>query len=327
MNGPAPFGMRRNGGDLLPDLSEAPVVRELVEAFVASGGRLRATAAALNLKGYRTRRGASWSDTSVSRVLRNPSLSDLVPKNLWRRYEGLLPDRAEDGSPPRRRSVHPLGGVVHCRCGGRMYLRGNGPTGKYVCRSCRAKIAQDTLETLFRKSLSSVEIPATEIVSALEDNPQAAELNRMLGGRSVPISEVWPLLDRPRRCQLVDHLVAQIVLGRDEISVVFAESGAPEGENGPFPPNSLPCSHGSKSVTNPATKPINRIGRGDLPDLLTVDDVTALLRTSSKSVYSMIDRGQLPGVTRIGRRLRIRRDDLITWLDESRAPSSKEERR
>ena len=126
MKGPAPFGMRRNDGDILPNLSEAPVVRELVEAFVASGGRIRSTAAALNSKGYRTRRGAPWSDTSVSRVLRNPTLSDLVPKGLWRRCEGLLPDRAEDGSPPRRKSVHPLGGVVHCRCGGRMYLRGNG---------------------------------------------------------------------------------------------------------------------------------------------------------------------------------------------------------
>ncbi len=38
----------------------------------------------------------------------------------------------------------------------------------------------------------------------------------------------------------------------------------------------------------------------------------------------MIDRSQLPGVTRIGKRVLVRRDDLLAWLDESRASSLKE---
>jgi excisionase family DNA binding protein len=63
------------------------------------------------------------------------------------------------------------------------------------------------------------------------------------------------------------------------------------------------------------------------PYLLTVDDTAELLRTSRKAIYTMAHRGDLPGVTRIGRRLLIRRDDLLRWLDESRAPSPKEHRR
>jgi excisionase family DNA binding protein len=60
----------------------------------------------------------------------------------------------------------------------------------------------------------------------------------------------------------------------------------------------------------------------DLPFLLTVKDVAAFLRTSRAAVYSMVERGRLPGVTRIGRRLLIRRDRLVDWLDrQSRAPS------
>jgi len=58
-----------------------------------------------------------------------------------------------------------------------------------------------------------------------------------------------------------------------------------------------------------------------LPALLTVGEVATLLRTTRKAVYSMAERGQLPGTTRIGRRLLVRRDDLLSWLDERRAAS------
>ena len=64
-----------------------------------------------------------------------------------------------------------------------------------------------------------------------------------------------------------------------------------------------------------------------LPYLLTADDMAELLRTSRKAIYSMAHRGELPGVTRIGRRMLLRRDDVLAWLDQSRAPSPKESRR
>ena len=54
----------------------------------------------------------------------------------------------------------------------------------------------------------------------------------------------------------------------------------------------------------------------DLPFLLTADEAAALLRTTRKAVYAMADRGQLAGVTRLGRRLLIRRDDLLRSLSE-----------
>jgi excisionase family DNA binding protein len=54
---------------------------------------------------------------------------------------------------------------------------------------------------------------------------------------------------------------------------------------------------------------------------LTPHEAAALLRTSRKAIYAMVERGQLPGVTRIGRRVLLRRDDLFSWLDERRAAS------
>jgi excisionase family DNA binding protein len=58
-----------------------------------------------------------------------------------------------------------------------------------------------------------------------------------------------------------------------------------------------------------------------LPLLLTVAETAALLRTSPKAIYAMIERGLLPGVTRLGRRVLVRSDHLLDFLDHTRAPS------
>ena len=50
------------------------------------------------------------------------------------------------------------------------------------------------------------------------------------------------------------------------------------------------------------------------PVLLTPTEVADLLRTSRKAIYTMIERAQLPGVVRIGRRVLVREDALLDWL-------------
>ena len=61
-----------------------------------------------------------------------------------------------------------------------------------------------------------------------------------------------------------------------------------------------------------------------LPVLITVDEAADLLRTSRRAIYMMLERRQLPGVTRIGRRVLFRSADLLDWLDQKRAPSPEE---
>lgn len=64
-----------------------------------------------------------------------------------------------------------------------------------------------------------------------------------------------------------------------------------------------------------------------IPVLMTPDEVAKLLRTSRKAVYCMADRGQLPGKTRIGRRVLFRKCALVDYLDRKcSAPSPKERR-
>ena len=57
------------------------------------------------------------------------------------------------------------------------------------------------------------------------------------------------------------------------------------------------------------------------PLLMTTGEVAVLLRTTRKAVYAMVDRRQLPGVTRVGRRVLIRSDQLLDWLRQKSALS------
>jgi excisionase family DNA binding protein len=57
------------------------------------------------------------------------------------------------------------------------------------------------------------------------------------------------------------------------------------------------------------------------PTLLTPTEVANLLRTSRKAIYTMIERAQLPGVVRIGRRVLVRQDALVDWLRQKSTPS------
>lgn len=61
-----------------------------------------------------------------------------------------------------------------------------------------------------------------------------------------------------------------------------------------------------------------------VPVLLTPDDVGDVLRTTRRAVYAMIERRQLPGIVRIGRRVLVRADELLHWLNQKSASSLKE---
>jgi excisionase family DNA binding protein len=62
------------------------------------------------------------------------------------------------------------------------------------------------------------------------------------------------------------------------------------------------------------------------PALMTVDETAELLRTTRKAVYALVERGQLAGVRRLGRRVLIDRAELLSSLTERRAASPERSR-
>lgn len=65
----------------------------------------------------------------------------------------------------------------------------------------------------------------------------------------------------------------------------------------------------------------------EVPLLMTVEDVAKLLRTTTRAIYAMVERRQLPGVVRIGRRVLFRTADLLDWLNQKSSPSQRSEQR
>jgi excisionase family DNA binding protein len=49
-------------------------------------------------------------------------------------------------------------------------------------------------------------------------------------------------------------------------------------------------------------------------ELLTVEELAALLRVERKTAYALVRDGKVPGVHRFGRAIRIHRGSVVAWL-------------
>ena len=48
-------------------------------------------------------------------------------------------------------------------------------------------------------------------------------------------------------------------------------------------------------------------------EILTLKDVAALLKVAEKTIYTLAQRGDVPGI-KVGRQWRFRRQDLAQWI-------------
>jgi excisionase family DNA binding protein len=53
-----------------------------------------------------------------------------------------------------------------------------------------------------------------------------------------------------------------------------------------------------------------------LPPVLTVEEIADLMRIDRKTAYTAIANGEIPGVRRLGRCIRVSRDIFLQWLAE-----------
>jgi site-specific DNA recombinase len=190
LGGAAPYGYKWFEGKLLPDTNEAPIRKLIYELWIGVR-RKKVVARILNERGYRTRNGALWSDTTIMRLIQDQTAKGIrianytstkdskkawtlkpqsdwirlpcepiISEELWNEANSLL-------SPKRvvkigRPAVHLFAGIAKCHCQGVMYVKSSSPT-KYVCKACHNKIPILDLEELFQNELASFYIDEEEV--------------------------------------------------------------------------------------------------------------------------------------------------------------------
>lgn len=196
LGGQAPYGYRWQDKNLVLDPNEAPVRKLMYELFLQHRRR-KTVARQLNEMGYRTRSGSAFSDTTITRLLRDPvargnkrnnytkgsdktgnrtykpeeewvytEVEPIVSEEVWNQCNAILDSQHKEKTKPARKAVHIFAGVTYCGCGGKMYVPSNSP--KYTCLKCRNKIPTDDLEEVFHEQLRAFFFSPIEIGNYLK---------------------------------------------------------------------------------------------------------------------------------------------------------------
>jgi site-specific DNA recombinase len=223
--GAATFGYRWRDKRLEPDPDEAPI-RALIYDLFLEYRRRRTVAAALNQRGYRTRRGDLWTGTTIDRLLSDSTakgihranytktsgqgkawalkptsdwvetaVEPVVSTEVWDRCAAICAEQKSQMKPISRQAVHIFAGLAHCACGTKMYVRSGYP--KYVCDACRNKIPAADLEKVFTSQLHRFILSPDELdAHARAANEAVGEREKLVAAAEAELKKLYAEDDR-----------------------------------------------------------------------------------------------------------------------------------
>jgi len=235
LGGQASFGYYWKDRKLVPHLTEAPVSKLIYELFLEHR-RKKTVARLLNQAGHRTRKGAKFTDTTIGRLLRDPTakgihranytrslgedkkwilkpkedwvltkVEPIVSEELWTQCNLILDEQQKKRKRPARKAVHLFTGIVFCHCGNKMYVPSNSP--KYTCYGCRNKIGTDALEEVFHQQLKSFFFSPSEISNYLNKADQVIkEKKRLLKVSEEEEHKIKREMDKVYRAYIDDEI-------------------------------------------------------------------------------------------------------------------------
>jgi site-specific DNA recombinase len=183
---------------LVIDEKEAPIRKLIYELFLQHKRR-KTTANLLNEMGYRTRNNSMFSDTTVSRLLRDPSAKGqrranytkslgegknwvikpssewviaecpaIISEDVWNECNRILDEQENKRKRPGPRPVYLLSGFVHCTCGKKMYVFHN--SAVYTCKACKNRIPAQDIDEIYHEQLKSFLMTDTDVSTYLKQS-------------------------------------------------------------------------------------------------------------------------------------------------------------
>jgi len=192
-NGATSFGFKIEEGKIVLNEKEAPI-RKLMYKLFLEHKRRATTARLLNKMGYRTRKGYKFSDTSVTRMLKNPDakgikrtnyhgtktvlnpsgikpkeewhfmkIPEIVSEELWDSVNAIIEEQEQKSNQtkPLNQRVHLFTSYLYCHNGHKMRI--STKINKYTCPKCKVRIDKDDLEQVFQTRLKQFVMSKNEI--------------------------------------------------------------------------------------------------------------------------------------------------------------------
>lgn len=190
LSGTSSLGYRWEGKELVIDEKEATVRKLIYEIFLKTK-RKKATAKALNDMGYRTRNGAKFGHSTISRLLQDSTAKGIrkanystvkggrcikpesewvytpcpaiVSEELWDQCNAIIHEQLSKTTKPGPRGIHLLTGYVSCSCGKKMYVFHKDKSPHYRCKNCNTKIEVADIDEIYHEQLRSFLLTETDV--------------------------------------------------------------------------------------------------------------------------------------------------------------------